>query len=94
LDKTQTPNAREHELRKININIIKKRRFLTIVVFKLFPGYIADSTGSYAPAFYVAGSCILTGASLFFMIYFFHKQAEKETKAQSSLVVVEKVTVV
>lgn len=57
-------------------------------------GYIADSTGSYAPAFYVAGSCILTGTSFFFMTYFLHKEAEEEAETQTSLVVVEKVTVV
>ena len=61
---------------------------------KLFSGYIADSTGSYAPAFYVAGSCILIGTSSFFMTYFLHKEAEEETETQTTLVVVEKVTAV
>ena len=59
-----------------------------------FPGYKADSTGSYAPAFYLAGGSMITGASVFFMIYFFHNDAAKETEAQIDLVVVEKVTVV
>lgn len=59
-----------------------------------FPGYIADSTGSYAPAFYMAGGSMITGASVFFMIYFLHNDAAKETEAQTYLVVVEEVTVV
>ncbi|KAJ7394425.1 hypothetical protein OS493_000234 [Desmophyllum pertusum] len=57
-------------------------------------GYIADSTGSYAPAFYMAGGSIVTGASFYFMIYFFHKNEENVTESQTELVVVEKVTVV
>ncbi|XP_022781341.1 monocarboxylate transporter 12-like [Stylophora pistillata] len=56
-------------------------------------GYIADSTGSYAPAFYLAGSSIVTGASAFFVMYFLRSNAE-EMESQTKLVVIEKVTVV
>ena len=62
------------------------------------PGYVADSTGSYAPAFYMAGGYIIIGASAYFMIYFFNNKPdgadippEDETEV---FVVVEEVTVV
>lgn len=42
----------------------------------------------------MAGGSIITGASLFFLIYFFCDNAEKETEVLTELVVVEKETVV
>ena len=42
----------------------------------------------------MAGGSIITGASVFFPIYYLHNDAEKETEAETDLVVVEKVTVV
>ena len=66
-----------------------------------FPsGYhvVADSMGSYAPAFYIAGGYIIIGASAYFIIYFVHNKpdgADIEPEDQTEVfVVVEEVTVV
>ena len=62
------------------------------------PGYVADSTGSYAPAFFMAGGCIIAGASAYFMIYFVTNtpnDADITPEDQAEIfLVVEEVTVV
>ena len=57
---------------------------------------MADSFGSYPPAFYMAGSFVLLSAVLIFMVPFLKPDQtdHEETTAKELLMIVEKCTVV
>ena len=58
-------------------------------------GFIADELGSYIPAFYMAGSLIISSALIVFVLRCFKKQDVllQDTNESEELLVIEKVTV-
>jgi len=59
-------------------------------------GFVADSSGSYPSAFYMAGCFVLLSAFLIFLVPFFkrHEKDERDATVNELLLIVEKCTVV
>jgi len=57
---------------------------------------VADSSGSYPSAFYMAGCFVLLSAFLIFLVPFFkrHEKDERDATVNELLLIVEKCTVV
>ena len=74
------------------------RKHVLKFVFVLFRrvGFVADSLGSYPPAFYMAGSFVLLSAVLIFLVPFLKPDQtdHEDTTVNELLMIVEKCTVV
>jgi len=66
---------------------------LTMAIGPPFAGFIADELGSYIPAFYMAGSLIISSSLIVFILRCFQDELLSVTSETEELLVAEKITV-